>query len=33
MTSGSGGGGFAGAFSCGSSGSHLALSRLRLWYY
>ena len=33
MTSGSGGGGFAGASSCGSSGPHLALSRLGLWYY
>ena len=33
MTSGSGGGGFAGASSCGSSGPHLALSRPGIWYY
>ena len=33
MTSGSGGGGFTGASSCGISGPHLALSRLGLWYY
>ena len=33
MTSGRGGGGFAGASSCGSSGPYLALSRLGIWYY
>ena len=33
VTSGSGGGGFAGASSYGSSGPHLALSRPGLWLY